>query len=129
MAYKTATPTTEKGKESYWWADPDEVLDIHKLGQEPVETMLSLTDMESMEIFLARVLVSTDSARLQDSDTLSIYPFEAEVHRPDQPAAVCFVQILERFDDPDVVVNLRRDKQRFAQKRGEVLRGLLNDKD
>jgi hypothetical protein len=46
--------------------------------------------------------------------------------RDKEPLARIYVEIIERIEEPEVQVTLHREKQRFVQMRGEVLKTLLS---
>lgn len=107
-----------------WWHEGGGYLDISAL-EEPQELTLELTDPESMEIFAARVRVCRHADKLSNASVLKVFEYESMGGRSREPSATLFLELLERIEEPEVQVNVRRDKQRFAQMKGEVLKTLL----
>lgn len=122
----TEYETTISSKEATWWRDDKSSLDLKHLS-EPVETMLEITDPDSMEIFTANVLVCSDQDKLEDPSLLKVFDYESMAARGKHPKMTLYMKLLERIDDPNVQINIRRDKQRFSQMKGEMLKTLLAD--
>jgi len=123
IEYETAINL--KGSTNVWWKEGEASFDLSNI-DEPKEMIMELTDPETFEIFRARVKICKDESKLTEPDVLKLVNHESMGGRGNEPVARIFVEIEERINDPEVEVKLHREKQRFAQMKGQVLKTLLS---
>ena len=114
-----------KGSTNVWWKEGEASFDLSIL-DEPREAVMELTDPDTFEIFRARVRICSVKSALSEPDILKLYNHESMGGRDKEPLARIYVEIIERIEEPEVQVTLHREKQRFVQMRGEVLKTLLS---
>jgi len=113
-----------KGSTNVWWKEGEAGFDLSVLDK-PQEVVMELTDPETFEIFRARVRICSVESALSEPNILKLFNHESMGGRDKEPVARIYVEIVERIEEPEVQVKLHREKQRFAQMRGEVLKTLL----
>lgn len=114
--------TVSSGSVRQWWKEAE----LDRLSEaelaEPREVMIELTDVETMEKLRVRALVCSDPGALPGASTLRVRDFEWNAAKYRYEWAV---KILEHFEEPDVAIEVRQDKRRLSQMKGEILKGLL----
>lgn len=120
----TYDTTVSRGSVQQWWKEAglDQLTEAEL--REPKEVVLELTDVETMEIFRARALVCCDPEKLPEADVLRVRDFDT-----DKYVSTWAVKVLERFEEPELEVNVRQDRRRLSQMKGDILRSLLERGD
>jgi hypothetical protein len=107
----------------HWWEE-NAVGQMRREGfLEPREMKLKLVDAESMEEVEARCLVCADPARLSAADLLRLRDLDTFQY-VDEWA----VKVLERLEEPEVKIEVRRDNRRLSQRKGDILKSLLAER-
>lgn len=125
MMTEYETTISFKENTNQWWKGEKSSIDLTGL-DEPREVILELTDPDTLEIFSANVIICSDKEKLSEPSILKVFNYESMGGRKGSPMLTLYMQLIERIDDPEVKINIRRDKQRFAQMKGEVLKTLLS---
>lgn len=90
---------------------------------EPREMVLKLVDAETMEEVEAECLVCADRERLPGADLLRLRDLDTF-----QCVGEWAVKVLERFEEPEVKIEVRRDSRRLSQRKGDILKSLLAER-
>lgn len=115
-----------KGGADVWWKKSDTSLDLSSI-DDPREVEIELTDTDTFEIFKARAKICSDKSKLSEPNLLKLFDHESMGGTKKDPVATVYVQIIERLEEPEIKVTFHREKQRFAQMKGEVLKSLLSE--
>lgn len=88
--------------------------------REPKEVTLKLIDGETMEEVEARCLVCAEPEKLPGADFLGLRDLDTF-----QLIDTWAVKVLDRFEEPEIRLEVRRDKRRLSQMKGDILKSLL----
>lgn len=103
-----------------WWKDSLDGLTADDL-LEPREVVVELTDEETLEKLKVKALVCVNPERLPGADTLRVRDFVTDKYIQNWA-----VKILEHYEEPEVQIEIKQDKRRLSQMKGDILKSLLD---